>query len=170
MRFAGLIIIAQLSACASFELETDTRREPPPPRAEQERDDSPVLPSWERQEPAAPTQSGTSSSSKPAVVALLAEADRQHQQGERERAAATLERALRIEPRNPLLWHRLAKLKLTQGQYGKAANFAAKSNSFAAQDRGLQAANWRIIATAKEQSGDASGARAARNALEKLTR
>jgi cytochrome c-type biogenesis protein CcmH/NrfG len=64
-------------------------------------------------------------------------------------AAATLERALRIEPRNPRLWHELAKVRLRQGDGAQAANLAARSNSFAGSDSQLRAANQAIIEQAR---------------------
>jgi Tfp pilus assembly protein PilF len=77
-------------------------------------------------------------------------------------AAATLERALRIEPRNPRLWHELARVRLKQGQYAQAESVAARSNSWAGSDNALRAENWRLIAEAREARGDTEGARQAR--------
>jgi predicted Zn-dependent protease len=76
-------------------------------------------------------------------------------------AAASLERALRIEPRNPRLWHALARVRLKQGQYAQAENVAARSNSWAAGDHALRVENWRLIAQAREARGDTEGAKAA---------
>lgn len=87
----------------------------------------------------------------PAALALLNEAMRQEKSGELEIAAAKLERALRIEPRNPLLWHQLAALRLRQGQTQLAANLAQKSNSYVAANTDLAARNQRIIDRARER-------------------
>jgi Tfp pilus assembly protein PilF len=76
-------------------------------------------------------------------------------------AAASLERALRIEPRNPRLWQELARVRLKQGQYAQAESVAARSNSWAGDDKGLRAENWRLIAEARRARGDAEGAQAA---------
>jgi Tfp pilus assembly protein PilF len=76
-------------------------------------------------------------------------------------AAASLERALRIEPRNPRLWHELARVRLKQGQHAQAESVAARSNSWAGDDKMLRAENWRLIAQAREARGDAEGAKAA---------
>ena len=76
-------------------------------------------------------------------------------------AAASLERALRIEPRNPRLWQELARLRLMEGDYAQAESMAARSNSWAGDDARLRAENWRLIAQAREARGDAEGARAA---------
>jgi Tfp pilus assembly protein PilF len=64
-------------------------------------------------------------------------------------AAATLERALRIEPRNPRLWHELARVRLRQGDYAQAESTAARSNAWAGADGELRAANQRIIEEAR---------------------
>lgn len=96
-----------------------------------------------------------------AVVALLGNAERQESSGQYDSAAAALERALRIEPRNAALWQRLAEIRLQQKQPDQAETLAAKSNSLAGRNSALQAGNWRIIARARQQQGDADGARAA---------
>ena len=113
--------------------------------------------SYPVREPAAPAHSNSS-----AVVALLSSAGRQQQGGDIPGAAATLEHALRIEPRNARLWHQLASLRLDQKQYRMAADLADKSNSLAAGDRDLTSANWRLIARARSALGDSEGARQAR--------
>ena len=102
----------------------------------------------------------------PAVLALLESAQNQQQAGDYEQAAASLERALRLEPRNAMLWHRLAQVRLSQGQWRNAIDFAAKSNSLAGGERNLQASNWLVIAQAKERQGDREGAQAARARME----
>lgn len=96
-----------------------------------------------------------------AVKGLLQKADKQRQAGDRMGAASSLERALRIEPRNAHLWNRLARVRLEQKQFSQAADLAAKSNSLAASDRWLRQDNWRLISQAKRGSGDLDGARAA---------
>jgi predicted Zn-dependent protease len=85
-------------------------------------------------------------------------------------AAASIERALRIEPRNPRLWQELARVRLQQGQLVQAENVAKRSSSFAGSDNALRAENWRLIAQAREALGDTDGAREARDTAEKLAR
>lgn len=96
-----------------------------------------------------------------AVVALFDQARTQSFAGQMEAAGASLERALRIEPRNPVLWQELARLRLAQGQYRQAENLAAKANALAGDDKHLRAENWRIIGQARNGFGDEDGARAA---------
>lgn len=97
-------------------------------------------------------------SGNPAIIALLDRARFDAQAGRREEAGASLERALRIEPRNAWLWNELAQLRLAQGQYAQAITLAQKSISFAGRDRRLQAVNWRVIGNARVAQGDSPGA------------
>lgn len=87
----------------------------------------------------------TSDAPNQTVLALLAQAKRQERAGQPERAAAVIERALRIAPKNAELWHRLALLRLQQGQYALAASLAKKSNALAANDADLQRKNDTLI-------------------------
>lgn len=97
-------------------------------------------------------------SGNPAVVALLDRARMDSGGGNRGGAGASLERGLRIEPRNAWLWHELAQLRLAEGQYAQAISLARKSISFAGGDRRLQAVNWRVIGNARVAQGDSAGA------------
>ncbi|MBI4809442.1 MAG: tetratricopeptide repeat protein [Nitrosomonadales bacterium] len=101
---------------------------------------------------------GPAMSGNRAVIALLDRAQLDNAAGQREAAGASLERALRIEPRNAWLWHELAQLRLTQGQYAQAITLARKSNSFAGRERRVQAMNWKVIANARVAQGDSAGA------------
>ena len=98
----------------------------------------------------------------------MAKARQAANEGQLSVAEAQLERALRIEPQNAVLWHYMAKLRLHQGQLSQAAGLAAKSNSLDQEDLQLQADNWRIIAHARYQKGDKSGAQEAQHRAEKL--
>jgi hypothetical protein len=96
-----------------------------------------------------------------AVENLVTKADKQSQSGAIDGAAHTIERALRLEPKNPYLWHRMASLRLKQGQNIQAEQTAQKSNSLASGDRELQSYNWRIIGAARRANGDGRGAKEA---------
>jgi cytochrome c-type biogenesis protein CcmH/NrfG len=85
-------------------------------------------------------------------------------------AAAALERALRIEPRNPRLWHELGRVKLSEGDYRQAAGMAARSNTWVGENKTLRAANWRLIGEARRADGDEAGARDAFGKADALTR
>jgi len=102
-----------------------------------------------------------------AIAGLLIGARTDAAAGRLVNAAASLERALRIEPRNPRLWQELARVRLKQGDYAQAESTAARSNSWAGSDNVLRADNWRIIAHARDARGDAEGARVALEAAER---
>lgn len=96
-----------------------------------------------------------------AIVALLDNADQQSKGGRLDAAAAALERALRLEPRNAEVWSRLAEIRLQQGQLDQAASLAAKSNNLAGNNVSVLARNWKTIAQARSRKGDVKGAREA---------
>ena len=104
----------------------------------------------------------TSASDKPVVVSLVHDAEGASAGGQHDRAIAYLERALRIEPRNPRLWHQLAQVRLEQGRYQQAVHLAARSNALAGKDKELKSSNWELIADAYELTGDVDRAQSAR--------
>jgi Tfp pilus assembly protein PilF len=103
------------------------------------------------------------------VLALLDTARAAAKAGQLHTAESQLERAVRIEPRNAVLWHYMAKLRLHQERMSEAAGLAAKSNSLAGKNQQLQADNWRIIAHARHQQGDLAGAEKAQKKVQQLT-
>ena len=94
----------------------------------------------------------------PAVSSLAGRAEQQRQTGDYAGAAATLERALRIQPQEAYLWNRLARVRLEQGLGSQAGNLAARSNALAGDQAKLKKNNWDLIATVRRQSGDLQGA------------
>ena len=95
-------------------------------------------------EESAPAEAGR------AATSLLARADTHVQAGQWEQAAALLERALRIEPRNAWLWHHLATVRFRQGRYAQAVSLANKSNSLAPGDTALQEKNRHLVEQARQ--------------------
>jgi len=57
--------------------------------------------------------------------------------GDLERAAALADRALRISPRDPLLWYQRARISYQQQRYSEASGFARRALSFAGADAAL---------------------------------
>jgi Flp pilus assembly protein TadD len=100
----------------------------------------------------------TEQASNPAVLALLDSASQQVASGDLERAASTLERALRIDPQDGGIWHDLGALRYQQGQYQQAESLAQRSNALATRDSALQARNWRLIEAVRRATGNALGA------------
>jgi len=105
-----------------------------------------------------------------AVLALVDQAHAEAADRRLQGAMGTIERALRIEPRNPFLWQELARLHLAQGDYDQTESLAARSNSWAGTNRQLRAANWRLISEARLARGDAAGARDAEDRARQLER
>jgi hypothetical protein len=84
-----------------------------------------------------------------AVAGLMDAARTDTAAGRLTNAAATLERALRIEPRNARLWHELALVRFRQGDYAQAGSLAARSSTLAGNDSELRSANQRLIDDAR---------------------
>jgi len=96
------------------------------------------------------------------VLALLSDARTQQGDGNLSGAAASLERAQRIAPREPQVLYRLAEVRLAQGDAEQAEQVAQRALSYAGGRPPLQAALWDLIARAREQRGDRNGAAQAR--------
>lgn len=94
----------------------------------------------------------------PAASALAEQAEGQRQAGDYVGAAATLERALRIQPQEAYLWNRLARVRMEQGRYAQAGNFAQRSNALAKDQPALKQDNWGMIAVSRRTAGDIAGA------------
>jgi Tfp pilus assembly protein PilF len=89
----------------------------------------------------------------PAATALVAQAHAQAASGEFAAAGATLERALRIEPDNPLLWVELGRLQLQQGNAAQADGMGRKALALASGEADAQAAAWTLIADSLRARG-----------------
>jgi len=88
-----------------------------------------------------------------ASAALAAQARTQAASGNPELALTTMERALRIEPDNPLLWIELGSLHQEAGRYAQAGNIGHKALQLATGDPNAQAGAWRLIADAARAQG-----------------
>lgn len=123
------------------------------PAAETPGAERPVAPA-----PALPPSNFAAPSLPPAAATLATQAEQQRQSGDYAGAAASLERSLRIAPREAYLWNRLARVRLEQGQAVQAGNLAARANDLAGDKEDIKRDNWRIIAESKRRSGDLAGA------------
>jgi tetratricopeptide (TPR) repeat protein len=68
--------------------------------------------------------------------------------GDLDSASATLDRALRIEPNNPLLWIELGRLRLAESDAHQAESCGRKALALASGDRAAQAQAGRLLADA----------------------
>lgn len=89
----------------------------------------------------------TSSPDHQAIAELLERAASYVERGQLDQGGATLERALRLAPRDTELWHRLAEVRLLQGKLEQAEAMATKSNQLT-DDPNLRARNDGLIAAA----------------------
>jgi Tfp pilus assembly protein PilF len=89
----------------------------------------------------------------PAATALITQAHTQANGGNYALAAATIERALRIEPDNPLLWIELGQVRMGEGNAAQADGLGRKALALATGDPQAQASAWRLIAEALRVRG-----------------
>ena len=94
----------------------------------------------------------------PAVKSLLAEAREAEAAGDFDRAAVALERALRIQPRDPELLQQMAEVQLQKKDYEQALSFAIRSYDSGSRVGEICSRNWHTISVARENTGDRSGA------------
>ncbi|WP_415757038.1 tetratricopeptide repeat protein [Pseudomonas sp. LT1P18] len=92
----------------------------------------------------APSQSNSASTT------LIETASRQYENGQLDQAAATLERALHIQPNNPATLHYLGVLRLQQGEYQQAETLAARSNMRVGRNVELRNRNFQLIQAAQQ--------------------
>ncbi|WP_130905728.1 tetratricopeptide repeat protein [Pseudomonas sp. Sample_22] len=91
-----------------------------------------------------------SAQSNSASTTLIETASRQYENGQLDQAAATLERALHIQPNNPATLHYLGVLRLQQGQYQQAETLAARSNMRVGNNVQLRNRNFQLIQAAQQ--------------------
>jgi len=104
-----------------------------------------------RVKPTAPAKPPVESSS--AVKTLLLKARADITLGRPTAAISKLERGLRMEPRNPLLWYQLARANYSKKKYTQAISMAKKSIQNTNRDY-IIAKNWMLIKKAGLKSGD----------------
>jgi hypothetical protein len=104
----------------------------------------------------------------PAARALVSQAQTQTSAGNYAVASGTIERALRIEPSNPLLWIELGKVRQAEGNFVQAENMARKALNMAGQAPRAQSAAWRLISDSYRGRGRNTEARDAQTKADQL--
>ena len=89
----------------------------------------------------------------PATSSLVTQARALVSRGDLDGASSTLDRALRIEPNNPLVWIELGRLRLAESDAHQAEGCGRKALSLASGDRGTQAQAGRLLADALRAEG-----------------
>ncbi len=158
-----ILVVVHLSACVTTSgVDAPTQR----PIEVEDRAvvDGQALPLPDEAEIQTQTLGGANSMS---VVArrLLSSAISNKAAGDYESAVGELERALRIEPRNSLLWTQLAEVRFTQKKFNQAVQLAAKSNTLVGSDRNLRRRNWVLMANAHAANGNEAAAQSFRDKL-----
>lgn len=151
---ASLALVAlALAACAApapYRTPPAPPPAPPPPTVETQ-----PAPPPERVEPPQPLP-------EPAVReptlgaasrALVGQAQTQLATGNYAIAASSIERALRIEPGNPLLWIELGKVRQAEGNYVQAENMGRKALTMSIEAPRAQSAAWALIAESYRARG-----------------
>jgi hypothetical protein len=106
---------------------------------------------------------------KPASRSLVQQAQAQRKKGDLAGASVSLDRALRIEPSNPLLWIEMGRLRMDQRNYPQAENMGRKALSMSVGDSGTQAAAWQLIGDSFRARGKNPQAQAAFDKAEELS-
>ena len=102
--------------------------------------------------------SHSSSNANAAITSLVSSADNSIKRGDYRAASAAIERALRHDPKNADLWHRLAQIRLRQSEYAQVESLSLKSNALSNGNKPLMARNWSLISKARRLRGDGVGA------------
>jgi Tfp pilus assembly protein PilF len=100
----------------------------------------------------------------PAMAALIQDADESIEQQQWGRALFILERALRVDAKQPEVWTRMAVTYLGKAEPEQALQMARRSNSYARSKPELQSYNWLLISRAyraldQPQAADSAAAK-----------
>jgi Flp pilus assembly protein TadD len=90
---------------------------------------------------------------KSASLALLERSQAQQAAGEYGQAAASLERAIRIDSTHPALWIELGRVRLRQGDAKQAEQMGRKAQSLAAGDPAAESAAQKLVVDALRGQG-----------------
>jgi len=89
----------------------------------------------------------------PASQALVSQAQAQRKRGDLPGASVSLDRSLRIEPNNPLLWIELGRLRMDQRNFAQAEAMGRKALSMSIGDNKTQSSAWLLVADALRARG-----------------
>ena len=89
----------------------------------------------------------------PATQSLVAQAHTLQERGDLLGASSTLDRALRIEPSNPLLWIELGRIRLVEGDAHQAEVCGRKALALASSDQRALSGAGHLLADALRTQG-----------------
>lgn len=126
----SLLLSLFIAGCSNLPLPSDSEQTAPPATAS-------ILPVADSKE-------------LPAVILnLMTLADQQYFDDRVDDAIATLERAIRIRPRYPEIWSRMAYIYAQRGKLDQAFQYAQRSNSYINLNPQLKSFNDELIASTK---------------------
>ncbi len=97
-------------------------------------------------QPSSESDAGTQPLTRISATAVLLEQSRaERSAGTYAEATASIERALRIEPNNALLWIELGEIKLADGDAEQAEMIARKALTLAGNDRSIESRAFLLI-------------------------
>lgn len=150
---AGFTAAALLSACSLLAPHPPSTQPPTPQTSSSQPPGSPApLQSPPSPAPQVPPPARENHLSA-ATRSLVTQARTQVAHGDLPAASSTLDRALRIEPNNPLLWVELGRLRLAESDAHQAEGCGRKALALASGDRIAQAQAGRLLADALRGQG-----------------
>lgn len=145
--FFALLIFLMVQGCAQNHTATPYHQKPEP-RQVIDKPDIPVT--IEHPDIPGTIEQPSVTTQNPIVEDIINQANQHIRNGELDAAAQTLERGLRIAPKEAFLWSQLAAVRLQQHHYEQAQSLAAKSSSLAKDNAALILRNQAIIEEAKK--------------------
>jgi Flp pilus assembly protein TadD len=138
--FQALTLIITVTGCAAL-----------PVQATQDGRDTPAAQrgSADSGEPG----SATSPTMSAASQSLLQQSRSQQRAGDYPQAAATLERALRVDPSQPVLWLELGRVRLREGQFAQAEQLGRKVLSISGGNLAIESDALDLISRARRAQG-----------------
>ena len=146
---AVLTAAVLLSGCPA----PSPRPQPPSNPVPTPQSSAPLTPSPLPRPPAQPAPPTRENRLSPATGALVTQARALISRNDLVGASSTLDRALRIEPNNPLLWIELGRLRLVESDAHQAEVCGHKALALASGDRSTQAQAGRLLADALRAQG-----------------
>jgi uncharacterized protein HemY len=113
----------------------------------------PAAPAATAPAPPRPPQPPRENHLSPATRSLVTQAHSLLAHGDIDGASATLDRALRIEPSNPLLWVELGRVRLVDGNAHQAEVCGRKALALASGDPAAEGQAGRVLADALRAEG-----------------
>ncbi len=110
----------------------------------------------------APEEAAIPAGTSPAVISLIHQADKSRASGDLDGAVTSIDRALRIEPRNPVLTYKLSQIRIRQAKPQLAEELAGKAALLSGNNLDLKRKSWLLIAEARQMQGNFQGAKVAK--------